>query len=271
MRNVHGVQILEPGDWLVMYLPCKETVIPLRVTKQINKDQEVLNYGLAPIVATISATSLDTSGSVSPPIDGVLPKRSYVRLLIPPLAWFENVVPDKSDMFLISKENKNEIYHIYAFTTPGFIKITVEIPPGYYGVYFMKYTWSYDANVDKTLKFNVGMLETVSIPNQHIAWIFINWTNLDLYLYLKFVIGHYQIGIPDNPELIYNVLIGKVKNVKFINWQYYRTATDVDKTLTEWINTYGIPIKVYYVSKEKALEYIKEFLSKIPEELKIGE
>jgi len=264
-----GFPILEPGDFVKIYVPCHDTYLVFQVVKVLNRGFEVLNYGLIPLSSGDTVNDV-VSGTKTVPANGVLPARSWVSIMLKPLTWMKPHIDSEVDLLFVESEKKNVLMHCYVVTTPGFIKMLVEIPRGYQRVPFRDFTQPYSV-LDSDIKPALGFVETISIPGVHQNVMFMNWTNIDLYVYITLIYGYYNIIVPSNPEVIYNVLSNKVKNVHEVVFSYYTSEPGVNDALRKWVGSFGISANIHILSKEKALKQIEEFLTKVPKEIRGGE
>ena len=81
--------------------------------------------------------------------------------------------------------------------------------------------------------FARGQYETVFLPDIRAGWRFGNDTNMDVYLFARFVYGEYMVEVVTDPVTVFNLVTGKVKAhwvVLPVNQTVYGFTEALEKT-----------------------------------------
>jgi len=198
--------LVQEGGYLTLYFPCLEAAIVFRVRSRENRGFEVIDYGPLPIA---SGTSLPTyEGTVATaPADGVLPARSYTREAVsfPAPDWMRYMVFDQNDVWRLSRDDKDRIFHVRAFVHPPALRVEVRIPKGVPQYAFQRRRVT--VGVDKVgIGATRGSVEAIHFPDIQTGYRFGNDAHLDLRTFVRFVYGEYVVEIPKSPEVVFDVL-----------------------------------------------------------------
>jgi len=203
MSVVDRFGLVNENQYLTLYMPATGTALVFRVVSRVNKGFEVLDYGLLPISSGASLSSY-TGTTITAPAAGTLPPYSYTGdIQFPAITGFDNVF-DKSDIWHLSIDNRDRLFHVKVFVHPPIIRVDVRIPTGVTQTKFQ--AGRVVTGIDSATGFSRGFIETVHLPGIVYGYRFGNDTNLNLPVYIRFVYGEYIVEIPKNPELIFNIL-----------------------------------------------------------------
>ncbi|MEM3905621.1 MAG: hypothetical protein QXZ17_01940 [Nitrososphaerota archaeon] len=189
--------------FLTVFMPAYGALV-FRVLHRVNKNYDVFNYGPIPLKTNMSLSSLD-GGSVYPSSDGCIPARSYNEngLTFPLQGAF-----DPTDMWYLSEDHRDRVFHVITEVSPSILKIDLEIPKGVKQSRFQKDKLIGGVRAD--FGFSRGRIETVHIPRIHYGYRFGNDTNIEWRTFVRFRYGEYVVEIPDDPDLIFDILSGRV-------------------------------------------------------------
>jgi len=203
MSVVDKLGLVNENQYLALYMPATGSALVFRVVSRVNKGFEVFDYGLLPISAGASLSTY-AGTTTSAPAAGTLAPYSYTGdIQFPPVAGFDNVF-DKSDIWHLSVDNRDRLFHVKVFVHPPIIRVDVRIPTGVTQTKFQ--AGRVVVGVGSATGFSRGFIETVHIPGIIYGYRFGNDTNLSLPVYIRFVYGEYIVEIPKNPELIFSIL-----------------------------------------------------------------
>jgi hypothetical protein len=252
--------LVRSGDYLTVFIPATQSALVFRVRSRVNEGREVFNYGPLPIA---SGTSLPTyeGTSTTVPADGVLPARSYVRdgITFPALTGMETVFT-KSDIWYLSEDDRDRLFHVKTYVYPPVIRADVQIPAKVTQGRFQKERVI--TGVDSELGFSRGFIEVVHIPLLDYGYRFGNDTNLNLKTFVKFIYGEYLVEVPRNPDLIFDILVRKVPSL----WVTLPVAYVDPKISDALVRVYGFPsdrlgFKVYRADeRDRAVREYSELL-----------
>jgi len=191
----HG--FVKEGEHVIMLFPPYDSFIPFRVKSIANKEAEYLNYGPVPYTFTGYP-------------EGVIPGRNVTegftfkditKRLPPELA---------PDMFYHDKAYK--LIHAYINITPHLFRIFREIPVGVKQIVYMELV-GFDVAIDSLVAlfgYKVGIVEQFFLPDFHINWFIHNATNMDLRTNVMIKYAEYNVEIPRDANLIFNLLMRKI-------------------------------------------------------------
>lgn len=197
--------LVRPGEFLILSIPATQRYIPFLVRARQNSGYEEINYGPLPFTANETLDSFD-GGSVTVPAAGVLPARAYTKTgkTFPGA----DVLVEKSDMWYVTEDYRDRLFHVKQFIAPDFVRVGLEIPPGTTQAFFQKSKQALLIKDD--WGFKRGSYETVHLPKLHYGYLYANDLNIQVWTSVKFVYGEYIVKIPSNAELIFNILTRKV-------------------------------------------------------------
>ena len=246
---------IRENEYLVLVLPAYSTAYVFRVVEVLNKGFEKFEYGPLPIKKDDVFNSLD-GGTVTAPEDGVIPKRSYssISYTFPYTNNPPGRVPDKNDMWFISKENRDKLFIITLHVKPEVIRLSLEIPQGIKQLKFH----SVVAHVYGDFGFSRGRLTWVQIPGVHVGINFANFYNIDFYTYSYFIYKDLTIEIPKDPGLIFDILVGKVK-AHWFTLPLTTTVAEFDRVLEDVYGFRGFKLYPAY-ERDKAINEYKKLL-----------
>jgi hypothetical protein len=248
--------LVRSGDYLTVFIPATESAIVFRVKSRVNEGREVFNYGPLPITANTSLPTYEGT-STTVPADGVLPARAYVRdgISFPFLTGMENVYT-KSDIWYLSEDDRDRLFHVKMYVYPPIIRTDVQIPSKITQGRFQRERVI--TGVDSELGFNRGFIEVIHLPMVDYGYRFGNDTNLNLKTFVKFVYGEYLIEIPRNADLIFDIITRKVPSY----WITLPVAYIDTKIADSLVRVYGFPrdrlgFKVYRADERS--KAVKEY------------
>jgi len=206
---VDKLGLVPDNAYLVVEIPALNSVIPFRVVTRLNHGYEVINYGLVPLTSGTSLPTLD-GGTATVPEDGVLPAMAYVPnsspIKFPASNLVSSGVSDLDDMFYISrKDYPDRVLHVKAYFTPSWVRVVVDMPENTLQAVYQ----SASLDIYRDFGFARGEYEVVFLPDIRAGWRFANDTNMDVYLFVKFVYGEYKIEVVTDPVTVFNLVVGK--------------------------------------------------------------
>jgi len=268
-RVVDELGLVPEGGLMTLYFPCYESAIVFRVRSRENKGFEAFDYGPLPLSAgTPLPTYEGTSTTV--PADGVLPARSYTRdaLTFPAPAFMSTSVFDRNDVFRLSKDDADALFHVRLFVHPPLVRVEVRMPSNVPQYGFQRRRAS--VGVD-TLWIGArrGSAEAVHFPQVQTGYRFGNdayW--MDLRTFVRFVFGEYRVEVPKSPELVFDVLAKRAPSY-WLTLPVFTRAEPLEEVLTK---CYGFPtvegrpklFKLYRADeRERALKDYAEIMSQL--------
>jgi len=248
-RVVDQLGLVIEGEYLTCFIPSTSRAFVFRVKSRVNRRYEELFYGPLPLSAGDTLPTYE-GGSVSVPADGVIPARSYTEGLSFPMSG----AYDEGDMWYLSEDYRDRVFHVLQYVTPGFLRVDVEIPVGVSQGRFQKD--KIVTGVDKDFGFSRGFYEIVHLPRIHYGYRYGNDTNIDLYASVRFVYGEYIVEIPRSANLIFDILTRRIPS----HW-VTMPLNVMDPTVEMSLNTvYGITgFPVYRLDQRDAA--LKEYES----------
>ena len=249
--------LVSDGNYLTVFLPAKEVAFVFRVKARLNNGYEVLNYGPLPLSSGTTLPTYEGSSS-SVPASGVLPARTFTQTGI---TFPYTGAYDETDMWYVTEEYRDLLFHVKQYIEPAWIRIDVQIPKGVTQGRFQRN--KIITGVDKEFGFMRGFFETVHFPRIHYGYRYGNDTNMSVYTKVKFVYAEYLVEIPDNPELIFNILTKKVPSY-WVTLPIHVWDPTIDSALKKTYNIIGFPI-YREDQKDKAISEYKALLSKVKE------
>jgi hypothetical protein len=255
--------LVRSGDYLTVFIPATETALVFRVRSRVNEGREVFNYGPLPISAGTPLPTYD-GASTTVPADGVLPARAYIRdgISFPAIAGMENVYT-KSDIWYLSEDDRDRLFHVKVYVYPPIIRTDVQIPSKITQGRFQRERVI--TGVDSELGFNRGFIEAIHLPMVDYGYRFGNDANLNLKTFVKFVYGEYLVEIPRNPELIFDIVVRRVPSY----WITLPVAYMDIKVADALMRVYGFPreslgFKVYRADERaKAVREYADILTRL--------
>lgn len=216
--------LVEDNRYMVVFIPASEKALPFRILARQNRGGEILDYGSIPITSGETWGSYD-GGTTTAPADDVIPNRGFTNTAksFTPPTNMSNVY-DSSDMWYVPYDYRERLFHIKMDLTPKTLRCGMQIPKGANQQRFQKDRVI--LGVDKEAGFERGGLEYVQFPEIHYGFTFGNETNLDFYNKVRFTYGEYKVGIPADPDVVYNLLDGRIQS----HWVTMPVAT-YDATL----------------------------------------
>jgi hypothetical protein len=260
-RVVDELGLVLEGGYLTLFFPATETAIVFRVKARVNRGYEVFDYGPLPIYAGTPVPTY-TGTTTYVPADGVLPPMSYtddISFPAIPGTTLENV-KEKSDIWYLSEDDRDTLFHVKTFIHPRVIRVDVRVPVGVQQARFQK--GRAIVGVNTVMGFSRGYVELVRIPALRYGMRFGNDTNLNLKTFVRFVYAEYAVEIPRSPELIFDVLTRRVPS-------YWVTmpVTQMDVLIKDALTrTYGFAephwgFKLYrHDERDKAVKEYSEVL-----------
>jgi hypothetical protein len=246
-------ELVGENEYLTVFIPPTQRAFVFRVKSIVNKGAERFYYGPLPLKAGEVLSTYEGT-TVTVPEDGVLPARSYTPLArtIPTSL----PVYDPTDLWYVPEEYRERIFHVIYSIIPDFVRVDAQIPIGTIQGRFQREKVT--VGVDKDFGFARGVLEMIHLPKIHVGFRWGNDTNADLRTGLEMVYREYVVEIPDDVDLIWDILMGYKKS----KWWTMPIAI-VDPTLREaFQKTYGFEGFLLYTlpEKEKALADYKRCL-----------
>ena len=221
--------LVNENQFLTLTMPARGTALVFRVKTRYNRGYEVFNYGALPIKIGDAFPTYD-GGSSTAPAAGVIPARAYTYGMQFPLTD----AYDENDMWYLPETYRDRVFHVIQYVTPSFLRMDVQIPINLVQGRFQKD--EVITGVDKDLGFSRGRLETVHLIKIHYGYRYGNDTNMGLYTTVRFIYGEYEVEIPRDAELIFQILNRKVPS----HW-ITLPITVFDRTIEASLNDcYGI-------------------------------
>lgn len=200
----HG--FVKEGNLLTVFIPATKRAFVFRVEARNNKGYEYLPYGPLPLTQGTQLPTYDGT-TVAVPEDGVLPARAYTPTGIT-FRLEDPSVYDTTDMWYLSKDNRDRLFHVKLGLSPAFLRVDVQLPIGVSPTRFQKNRVV--LGVDRDFGFSREGIEVIHIPELRIGYRFGNDTNLDVYTYASFMYAEYEVSIPKSPETIFDVLTNRI-------------------------------------------------------------
>lgn len=249
------MQLVEENQYLTVFVPIREPkAFVFRVLSVANKGRESYHYGCLPISSGETLPTFDgTTATV--PSDGVMPARAFTRVARTIPARVTNVY-DSSDMWYTPETHRDTLYQVIHRLTPDFLRADVQIPIGTIQTRFQH--GNVVVGVEYDFGFQRGGLEVIQFPAVHYGYRWGNDTNANLRTGLQFIYRELKVEIPDEPEVIWDVLVGRIRS-----YWYTLPVVVVDPALKDaWLKTYGFEgFKVYPLAKkDQAIEDYKNVL-----------
>jgi len=242
------------NSFLTVYLPKKNTAFVFRVISRFNKGYEKLNYGPLPILEGESLATYE-GGSTTAPADGVLPARSLTSAGHSFPTLYPGVILD-TDMWYLTKDYNERIFHVIQKITPEFIRVDCQIPSGVPQRRFQKD--KIQLGIETDWGFSRGVIEMIHFPEIHYGYRWGNDTNIDVITSVEFIYGEYVIEIPKDPELIFSILNKRIPShwvtIPIASWD-----ASIDEGLKKTYGFIGFPVYGLY-QREKAIEEYRRLL-----------
>lgn len=220
------LEICQEGDYLTVFLPPVNQAIVFWVKSVLNKGREVMDYGPLPLASGTTLPTYD-GASTTVPADGVLPGRSYADdLSFPMKGGYE-----ERDMWYLPPTEGFKLFHVIQYVTPAWLRVEVRVPRGVPQSRFQ--SGRIMTGVDKDFGFSRGVVEAIHLPGIHYGYRYGNETNIDVHTFVKFVYGEYAVEIPRNPELIFDVLVRRVRSRWFSLPVWSVAEPEVSRALRE--------------------------------------
>jgi hypothetical protein len=199
----HDMGFVQENEYLSIYIPSQMRTLVFRVKRLGNVGYNTIPYGTLPTRPATSFTSYDGT-SVKLPEPGVMPARSYTSsgITFP----FTDVF-DLNDMFFTPRDYADRLVHAKFTVEPNVLRLGLEVPRG-----VKQYKFQRDkvlAGIDRTFGFKRGFIETAFIPELRYGLQVGNDTNIHFRTNVNIEFAEYVIEIPTDPDLIYNILIGR--------------------------------------------------------------
>lgn len=193
--------LVKDNELLVVYMPQSNKAMVYRVISRQNKSFERLDYGSIPTTAAQVLNTYDgTTHTVG--VAGELPPRSYTA----GTQFAKSGCWDETDMWFVPYTWNDRIYHVRMQTSPGFVRVGLQIPKGVNQSRFQKERVVGGVDTTQGFGYNFGEIETVHFPEIHYGYTFGNDTNLHLKTGVRFIYGEYVVKIPNSAALIADVL-----------------------------------------------------------------
>jgi len=231
---------------LVIHFPFANAIVPLRVVKRNNKGFEEFLYGALPV--TFSGYS-----------SGVIPARQTTEEFT---FSYSRLVPEISpDMWYFSDENK--VYHVHIYIEPAhLLRVFKRIPYGTTPYEFRGVSASPTLALNIEFGFTRGYVEQVYLPNIKIGWMVTNPTNIDLRTYVRFVYGEYETEFIEDPEAIWDIMIGKILAYWYAFGAEIPIPTGTIKRALDAIHGYALTLLPKHLPRGEAVETIRSELEK---------
>ena len=248
--------LADENEYVVMYLPPWGKAFVFRVVGVDNKGREDLNYGPFP---TTTSTNLGSYSGGSPTVAaaGEIPARSYTNngLSFPLPSGFAQNAFDDSDMFYLDTDMNYKLFHTLIQINPVFLRADVQLPIGVRAYNFQN---TVPMGVDQPGGYSRGFLNLLWIPRIHMGVRIGNDTNWNLRTGLFFRYREYDVEIPRDPQLVYNILTRKEKRA--VHWVTMPINTQ-DSTITQALqNAYGFDgFPMYSASPAKEQVALPEY------------
>jgi len=255
MKVTDSYNLVLEGNLLLVHMPALEKVLVFRILDRENKGNEVINYGPLPISSGDTLNYLET-GTTTAPADGVIVGLTYTPEAYL-LSSLVSPVVDSNDMFYLSEDQRDILFHLHLYITPDILRVLTEYPKGKPQQYFQK--GKVTLYIHSDFGWRRGYQETIRIPKVYVGYRFCNDTNLDFYTFLKIVYAEYRVEIPKDPELIWNAIMGKVPAYRHV-LPYVSREPTLPTALRDVYGIEGFPI---IWEKEKALEEYRRLLEEV--------
>jgi hypothetical protein len=249
-RAVDELGLTLENRFLTVYLTAPAKALVFRVLSRTNRGYERLNYGPLPLKSGSKLMTFEGTEATIP-ADGVIPARSYTPtgLLWPTII---DGVYDSTNMWYISEEWREMLFELNLDVTPKTIRTQLEIPKGTKQAYFQKTKVALDVSKDWGWKW--GKIETVQFPAIHYGWLFANELNIPLYTNANFTYAEEIVEIPENPELIFDILVGKLPS-HWITIPIKAYTAELQGALTKLYGFDGFPLYLIYQKQEAIKQY----------------
>jgi hypothetical protein len=247
--------LVRENNFITVFIPANSRAFVFRVKSRFNKGYEVYNYGMLPISSGYSFTSYDTA-SPTASADGTIPGRAYTANGLQfPLddAWDEN------DMWYLPETYRERIFHVIQYVTPAFLRMDVQIPINTNQGKFQREEVS--IGINKDFGFTRGRLETVHLNRIHYGYRYGNDTNFEVYTTVRFVYGEYEIEIPRDAELIFQILNHKVPS-HWITLPISTLDSNVENSMRISYGILGFPVYGLH-QRERALSEYNALLKEV--------
>jgi hypothetical protein len=231
--------LVKTNEYLTMFIPATKKVMIYRVLSRQNPGLEMLNYGPIPLPVTSGAMgTLD--GGTTTATSGVIPSRGVTTRPIqfaPP----SDVVGsfDSSDMWYMDETYRDRIFHLNMYITPAWTRVAVEIPTGTKQQKFQKDR--VQVGVSNSFGWASGKIETVHIPALRYGYDFGNEMNINCYTSVKFIYGEYQIAIPTDPDLVFDI-ITQARPSHWVTLPVFTNDSSMQTAFQKNYNFQGFPI-----------------------------
>jgi hypothetical protein len=210
------------NGFLTILIPPINTAYVFRVINVRNPNFDTIPYGPLPIPTGTVLPTLPGSPtpSVTVPADGVLPGFAVVAgeksIMFPPPPDLRGLF-DPSDMWFVGETPKkplNTLFHIYHKISPEFLRVQLEIPKGTSQLVFQE--GRAVMIVSSTFGFRRGNIEVIQFPGIHYGYTYANDTNMNLITNVTFYYKEYEINIPDDPALIFDIILGRIPSKRWV-------------------------------------------------------
>ena len=231
--------LVNPNEYLTVFMPATKKVMIYHVLARQNPGMEVINYGAIPLPTTSGAMgTLD--GGTATATSGVIPSRAITTrpVQFPPPS---DVVGsfDSSDMWYMDETYRDRIFHLNIYATPAWLRMAVEIPTGTKQQKFQKDRAQ--VGISNSFGWSTGHIETIHIPALRYGYDFGNEMNINLYTSLKFVYGEYQIAIPTDPDLIFDI-VTQQRQSHWVTLPVFTNDSSIQSALQKNYNFQGFPM-----------------------------
>jgi len=233
-KVVDDLGLVLENEYISVFVPATSRAFVFRVKSRVNRRHEIINYGPLPLPAGTTLPTFE-GGSVTVPVDGVIPARSYTTGLMFPLAG----AYDPSDMWYTPEDYRDRLFHVIQHVTPAFLRVDVQIPIAVVQGRFQKD--KIVTGVDKNFGFARGTYETIHIPKVHYGFRYANDTNVNLYTSVKFIYAEYVVEIPRNPNLIFDILARRAPS-HWVTLPINVMDVTVERAMIESYGMIGFPL-----------------------------
>lgn len=249
------MSLVNENQFLVVYIPARNSAFVWRVKCRVNSGYEVLDYGPLPIKKDEVLPTYDGAATTVPE-DGVLPARAYIptgRSFPLPGAYDEN------DMWYLPEDYRERVFHVTQNITPSFLRVDVQIPLAVAQGRFQRDRVV--TGVEKDFGFSRGVIETIHVPKIHYGYRWGNDTNLSVYTAARFTYGEYLIDVPRDAELIFQVLTRRIPS-HWVTLPINVLDAVIERAFLDVYGYMGFPL--YSVNmRDEALEVYKELLNRV--------
>jgi hypothetical protein len=230
-RDKEKPWILQTNEYMAVIIPATQKAFVFRVRAVVNDSWHRILYGTLPglTAGTTMASYITTTTTV--PATGVMPAQGYFSAgqQIAPLSGMGTA--DIADMFYTSADAfRDRLVHVYHIYTPRWLQIDVQIPIKTVQAGYQEQKVIGGVGT-QWFGFRRGRTEIVHIPSLRYGWRWGNDTSMNVYANVVFYYGEYIIEIPDDPELIYDILVKRIPFVKYITLPIFSNQTDVTSAL----------------------------------------